>query len=316
MDDAGASYVVYGEIGESDNIYLANLTPAQGYTIMGAQAGANTGFSVSSGDINKDGKSDVIIGAPSTDVSGEVDEGVTYIVYGVSNPTTAPTVTPSFKPSSTPSQSPTATITSVPSVIPTIAPSEQPTMRPSTTPTTMPTTCYPTINPTSPTFTPTLVPSAEPTSKHPTTTPTVIQTKAPTKEPTFIPTILPTASPTLYITIEITSGGIYTGSEANEHFVVNAAASTLITGGGGNDDYIMIPHSNVKTTITDFNPVLDIIDLTSFSTVHNINDLDITYTTATIINLPGNEQILLSNLAVVTSTNFILSPPSKSNTEL
>ncbi len=75
---AGQSYLIFGStfaagIAELD---LALLTPAQGVVINGAAAGDSSGISVSTaGDIDLDGKDDVLIGAPG-------NSGQAYLLYG------------------------------------------------------------------------------------------------------------------------------------------------------------------------------------------------------------------------------------------
>ena len=64
QDDAGESYVIFGQASGFADIDLATLTAAQGFRIFGADAGDQSGFSVSSaGDVNGDGFDDLIIGA-------------------------------------------------------------------------------------------------------------------------------------------------------------------------------------------------------------------------------------------------------------
>jgi hypothetical protein len=69
---AGKTYVVFGGRTGVISLSTANLT------INGVAAGDNSGFSVSSGDVNGDLKDDVIIGADSTNSLA----GATYVVLG------------------------------------------------------------------------------------------------------------------------------------------------------------------------------------------------------------------------------------------
>jgi hypothetical protein len=83
---AGESYVVFGSgAGFGASIDLAALTPAQGFVIFGADAGDNSGFSVSSaGDVNGDGFDDLINGAFGGDAVGDAKSyaGESYVIFG------------------------------------------------------------------------------------------------------------------------------------------------------------------------------------------------------------------------------------------
>ncbi len=72
--DEGAAFVYHGS---------ASGVSATAATLLESnQAGANFGWSVSgAGDVNGDGYSDVIVGAPSYD-SGETDEGAAFVYHG------------------------------------------------------------------------------------------------------------------------------------------------------------------------------------------------------------------------------------------
>ncbi|MCK5629748.1 MAG: FG-GAP repeat protein, partial [Nanoarchaeota archaeon] len=73
---AGETYVVFGGVtGE------INLSTDANLTINGINASDQSGYSVSSGDINGDGKDDVIIGARYADPNGDYS-GETYVVFG------------------------------------------------------------------------------------------------------------------------------------------------------------------------------------------------------------------------------------------
>ncbi len=66
-------------------IELGALTPTQGVTLFGADAGDESGFAVSrAGDVNRDGFDDWIIGAPRANGSGNAtsDAGESYLIYG------------------------------------------------------------------------------------------------------------------------------------------------------------------------------------------------------------------------------------------
>jgi Ca2+-binding RTX toxin-like protein len=77
--DAGVSYVVYGSASGA-NINLANFNASQGFRIIGGSQGDLAGYSVSAaGDVNGDGRTDLIIGAINT--NGYLT-GSAYLVYG------------------------------------------------------------------------------------------------------------------------------------------------------------------------------------------------------------------------------------------
>src|SRR5262249_2836576 len=84
--NAGSAYVIYGRASGFGDIDLANFTPADGFRIDDAAQlggylfGNQVGFSVASaGDVDGDGYSDLLVGAPSSNNYGS---GVTYVIYG------------------------------------------------------------------------------------------------------------------------------------------------------------------------------------------------------------------------------------------
>ena len=85
---AGETYVVYGGANAPGTGGVLDLSPAtlngaNGFTLTGADAGDQSGTSVSSaGDVNGDGYGDLIIGANAADPAGEQGAGETYVVYG------------------------------------------------------------------------------------------------------------------------------------------------------------------------------------------------------------------------------------------
>ncbi len=79
---SGSSYVIYGQAGNT-NIDLASLTTAQGFRIDGAAADDHSGTSVAgAGDVNGDGRDDVIIGSPYADNNTRDNSGSSYVIYG------------------------------------------------------------------------------------------------------------------------------------------------------------------------------------------------------------------------------------------
>src|SRR6267154_620100 len=79
---SGASYVVFGKSsGFSSNLDLSSLNGSNGFQINGKTAGDYAGAAVSAGDINGDGLTDLLIGAPSAAPNG-LYSGAAYVVFG------------------------------------------------------------------------------------------------------------------------------------------------------------------------------------------------------------------------------------------
>ncbi len=65
------------------DIDLADLSPAQGFTITGVALNDHAGTAVSTvGDINDDGIDDFIVGASGADPASGIDAGQSYVIYG------------------------------------------------------------------------------------------------------------------------------------------------------------------------------------------------------------------------------------------
>ena len=83
----GESYVIFGSSdGFAANLDLANLDDIDGLVITGVDNNDNSGTAVSgAGDINGDGVSDIIIGAPYADSGSNnfSNEGESYVIFGV-----------------------------------------------------------------------------------------------------------------------------------------------------------------------------------------------------------------------------------------
>ncbi len=82
-EDAGGAYVIFGRSnGFPLALDLATLNGLNGYEITGAAPGDFAGFSVAGGkDVNQDGLTDLIVGAPGSGANG-VGSGAIHIVYG------------------------------------------------------------------------------------------------------------------------------------------------------------------------------------------------------------------------------------------
>ncbi|MCX8519029.1 MAG: Ig-like domain-containing protein, partial [Methylophilaceae bacterium] len=80
--NAGRSYVVFGKANTSAVHLSAVAAGSGGFAITGEMVGDQSGFSVSAaGDVNGDGLSDLLVGAPYSDVGG-AGAGRSYVVFG------------------------------------------------------------------------------------------------------------------------------------------------------------------------------------------------------------------------------------------
>jgi Ca2+-binding RTX toxin-like protein len=80
-NDHGAGYVVYGHAGGFGDVNLSQLDGSNGFAIDGLSASDFAGFPLSSGDVNGDGFSDIIVGSYA-DPNGLTDAGATYVIFG------------------------------------------------------------------------------------------------------------------------------------------------------------------------------------------------------------------------------------------
>ena len=81
---SGSVYVVFGQPAPT-SVDLVNLGAA-GFRIDGANGGDQAGTAVAAGDVNGDGRADVIIGAPRTDPTPFSDAGSVFVVFGSATP--------------------------------------------------------------------------------------------------------------------------------------------------------------------------------------------------------------------------------------
>lgn len=82
--DAGNAYVFYGSTDDFVFIYdLGALNASNGFTINGRDAGDGAGISVAlAGDVNGDGRSDILVGADNREHQSLPNTGTTHVVFG------------------------------------------------------------------------------------------------------------------------------------------------------------------------------------------------------------------------------------------
>ncbi|MCF7965423.1 MAG: FG-GAP-like repeat-containing protein [Methylobacter tundripaludum] len=82
-NNAGRSYVVFGQTGTTDIDLSAVAAGSGGFVINGQGEGDYSGWSVAGGgDINGDGLADLIVGAHYSDPAAGIDAGRSYVVFG------------------------------------------------------------------------------------------------------------------------------------------------------------------------------------------------------------------------------------------
>ena len=86
LTDAGIAYVVYGKATMASSLSLTGLDGTNGFSIEGFNPYSKVGFSVAvAGDVNKDGCSDLIIGAGASDLNGYYNSAASFVIYGGHN---------------------------------------------------------------------------------------------------------------------------------------------------------------------------------------------------------------------------------------
>lgn len=235
VGNGGAAYIIYGKKSISSNFSVSDFPNSQGFDIYGMGTNYNFGFAVSGGaDIDKDGYSDVVVGANQQTVSSKTNVGVAYVIAGKPSITSS-LYTASFSTSdgfiitgnatgdffgsavdlsgditgdgyadvlvSAPQSSPKSRSNAGSTYVfigGDFTPSASPTYMPTAIPTQIP-TYVPTATPTySPSATPSEIPTPNPTASPtfvPSAIPTVIPTYSPTPDPTFVPSQIPTTTP-------------------------------------------------------------------------------------------------------------------------
>ena len=84
---AGETFVVFGGgNGFAASLDLASLNGSNGFRLDGIDADDHSGESVSTaGDVNGDGYSDILVGAPQANSNGNNTAGETYVIFGSGN---------------------------------------------------------------------------------------------------------------------------------------------------------------------------------------------------------------------------------------
>ena len=85
---AGCSYVIFGKTNSSAVNLSTVAAGTGGFVITGQSAFDSSGLSVASaGDVNGDGLSDLVVGAPNSDTPNSADAGRSYVVFGTTRST-------------------------------------------------------------------------------------------------------------------------------------------------------------------------------------------------------------------------------------
>ncbi len=80
---AGTVYVVFGQMsGWTSHFNLTILNGTNGFIIEGPSSGDRLGYTISMGDINNDGRADIILGAYDSSPGGRNNAGTAYVLFG------------------------------------------------------------------------------------------------------------------------------------------------------------------------------------------------------------------------------------------
>ena len=84
-------------LGAGGSFKLFDLDASKGFRLVGINVGDSAGYSVSgAGDINSDGITDLIIGAPGVDANGSIRSGASYVVFGSATQEVVPSAVNDF----------------------------------------------------------------------------------------------------------------------------------------------------------------------------------------------------------------------------
>jgi hypothetical protein len=83
-EGGGRAYVLFGQASVATDLVLNDIaTSGLGFAINGLATGDEAGAQVSgAGDVNGDGRADVIVGAHFADAANNIDRGAAYVVFG------------------------------------------------------------------------------------------------------------------------------------------------------------------------------------------------------------------------------------------
>jgi alpha-tubulin suppressor-like RCC1 family protein len=156
-------------------------TGTTGFRLLSADSASWFGVKAdNAGDVNGDGRPDLIFAASCVKVGSVVGAGTVYVLYGQGPPTAAPSSSPTVRPTAVPTSEPSPQPSRQPSNQPSTQPSRQPVSAPSSLPSRQPST----------------QPSARP-STQPLSRPSAQPSSRPSCQPTFQPSSQPSSVPSI-----------------------------------------------------------------------------------------------------------------------